>query len=141
LYIGASQRQIIDYLFDATRDVTIKELARAIVVSSRTIHRDLQQVEKTLAEVQIGLIKKAEAGLAIHTTAAKKASMRKAMRANTFYEYTPTERQAIILATLFSAKEPIKLFSLATDLHVTTPTISHDLDKLEEEMDVYQLSF
>src|SRR5699024_2690171 len=138
---GARERQIIDYLFDANRDVTIKELASAIDVSSRTIHRDLQQVEKTLAAFQIGLIKKAGAGLSIHTTAAKKASMREAMRANTFYEYTPKERQAIILATLFSAKEPIKLFSLATDLHVTTATISHDLDELEEEMDVYQLSF
>src|SRR5699024_8133704 len=134
-------RSIIDYLFDANRDVTIKELASAIDVSSRTIHRDLQQVEKTLAAFQIGLIKKAGAGLSIHTTAAKKDSMREAMRANTFYEYTPKERQAIILTTLYSAKEQIIIFSLSTDLHVTTATRSHDLDELEVEMDAYQPAF
>src|SRR5699024_1572674 len=44
-------------------------------------------------------------------------------------------------ATLFSAKEPIKLFSLAADLHVSVATISHDVDALEEEMKAYHLSF
>lgn len=141
MYIGARERQIINYLLDSNRNVTVKELASVIDVSARTIHRDLQQVEKTLAAFQIGLIKRTGAGLSIHTTAAKKAGLRQAMQENSFYEYTPEERQAIILATLFSAKEPIKLFSLAADLHVTSATISHDLDELEEAMSDYQLSF
>lgn len=141
LYIGARERQIINYLFESKQDVTVQELASVIDVSTRTIHRDLQQVEKTLAAFQIGLTKKAGVGLSIHTTAAKKASMKQAMNTNTANEYTPQERQAAILATLFSAKEPIKLFSLAADLHVTVATISHDLDALEEEMKAYHLSF
>lgn len=141
LYIGARERQIINYLFKSKQDVTVQELASVIDVSTRTIHRDLQQVEKTLAAFHIGLTKKAGVGLSIHTTAAKKASMKQAMNTNTANEYTPQERQATILATLFSAKEPIKLFSLAADLHVTVATISHDLDALEEEMKAYHLSF
>ena len=141
LYIGARERQIINYLFESKQDVTVQELASVIDVSTRTIHRDLQQVEKTLAAFQIGLTKKAGVGLSIHTTAAKKASMKQAMNTNTANEYTPQERQAAILATLFSAKEPIKLFSLAADLHVTVATISHDVDALEEEMKAYHLSF
>lgn len=141
LYIGARERQIMNYLFEAKQDVTVQELASVIDVSARTIHRDLQQVEKTLAAFRIGLTKKAGVGLSIHTTAAKKTSIKQAMNTNTVYEHTPNERQAIILATLFSAKEPIKLFSLAADLHVTAATISHDLDALEEEMKAYHLSF
>ncbi|NIK78199.1 mannitol operon transcriptional antiterminator [Paenibacillus castaneae] len=50
------------------------------------------------------------------------------------FEYTADERKIIALSRLLQHDEPIKLFTLAHELRVTMPTISHDLDELEETL-------
>ncbi|GAA3330956.1 hypothetical protein GCM10020331_085560 [Ectobacillus funiculus] len=55
-------------------------------------------------------------------------------------EYTPEERQTILLCTLLEAKEPVKLASLANDLNVTVATVSNDLNKVEEYLQKFALS-
>lgn len=46
----------------------------------------------------------------------------------------------IILIALLEATEPVKLLSLANDLNVTVATISHDLDKIDQMIEKYELS-
>ncbi|KRE47870.1 hypothetical protein ASG81_08130 [Paenibacillus sp. Soil522] len=48
------------------------------------------------------------------------------------FEYSAAERKILIYCRLLEHDEPIKLFSLAHELRVTMPTISHDLDEMEE---------
>ncbi|KHF29642.1 Transcriptional regulator MtlR [Anoxybacillus sp. BCO1] len=55
-------------------------------------------------------------------------------------EYTPEERQTMILIALLESGEPVKLVSLANDLNVTVATISNDLDKMEEKVEKHGLS-
>ncbi|WP_083676265.1 BglG family transcription antiterminator [Paenibacillus sp. FSL H8-0548] len=50
------------------------------------------------------------------------------------FEYSAEERKIIIFCRLLEHDEPLKLFSLAHELRVTMPTVSHDLDELEETM-------
>nr|WP_084134808.1 BglG family transcription antiterminator [Paenibacillus harenae] len=47
-------------------------------------------------------------------------------------EYAAEERKVLILCRLLEYEEPVKLFSLASELRVTMPTISHDLVELED---------
>lgn len=47
-------------------------------------------------------------------------------------EFSAEERKALMLCLLLEAEEPVKLFALAHDLHVTVPTVSSDLDDLED---------
>ncbi|WP_419876198.1 BglG family transcription antiterminator [Candidatus Pristimantibacillus sp. PTI5] len=49
-------------------------------------------------------------------------------------EYSAEERKILIFCSLLEHDEPVKLFSLAHELRVTMPTISHDLDELEESI-------
>src|SRR5690625_338606 len=54
-------------------------------------------------------------------------------------DFTPEERQAMMLLTLLEANEPIKLFTLANELLVTIATVSNDLDKVEEDLQKFRL--
>lgn len=53
------------------------------------------------------------------------------IKSNGLHEYSPAERQNIVLSHLLKSQEPIKLLTLAKLLNVTEATISNDLDKLE----------
>lgn len=53
------------------------------------------------------------------------------IQSNGLHEYSPVERQNIVLSHLLKSQEPIKLLTLAKLLNVTEATISNDLDKLE----------
>lgn len=55
-------------------------------------------------------------------------------------DYTPEERQAMMLLTLLEKHEPTKLFTLANELHVTIATVSNDLDKVEEALCKFRLT-
>ena len=57
-------------------------------------------------------------------------------------EYSPAERQNIVLSHLLKSQEPIKLLTLAKLLNVTEATISNDLDKFRnmDKKDEYEFS-
>ena len=59
------------------------------------------------------------------------ASLKELLGQVTDHNYTPQERQSIIVSRLLPSHEPVKLFALSSLLGVTDSTISNDLDKLE----------
>lgn len=140
MYIPGRERQIIDILLKKETPITIKELAEKLEVSVRTIHRDLQNVEATLKKSRMNLIKKAGVGLLAEGTDKDRLELLHTLSMVASYDYTPEERQAIILASLFATREPVKLFALASDLHVTIATISNDLNELESQLTEYKLT-
>ena len=76
--------------------------------------------------------KKTGAGLIVKGSSVKKfALLEYGKKALYRREYTPQERFSVIVSTLLSSAEPIKLFALSSMLNVTDSTISNDLDKLE----------
>ncbi len=46
-------------------------------------------------------------------------------------EFSPDERKVMTLCMLLEADEPAKLYALSRDLKVTVPTVTSDLDELE----------
>ncbi|KKI89202.1 hypothetical protein WQ54_26900 [Bacillus sp. SA1-12] len=141
MMVTARERLILQFLMDeANQEVTIKELADHIDVSERTIHRDLKNIEPLLDDFQLALVKRAGIGIKIVGSEKDLHELRIAIQKLDYKEYTPDERMMIALCTLLDQHEPIKLQTLASDLGVTTATISHDLDRMEPFVQEYGLT-
>ncbi|TRZ36257.1 PRD domain-containing protein [Niallia circulans] len=140
MVISARERLVLQFLLeDMKEDVTIKQLADIVNVSERTIHRDLKNIEDVLQAFHLKLQKKAGVGVKVIGTQGDIYQLRVTILKQDFTEYTPDERLIVALCTLLDNKEPVKLFSLANDMGVTTATVSHDLDKLEPIIKQYDL--
>jgi mannitol operon transcriptional antiterminator len=140
LYISARERQLLEILLSKTDEITVKNLADQIGVSERTIHRDLKNVEDILKEYDLLLEKKSGVGVYITGDADKIRELELFLFNLSHNEYTPDERQTIILCELLETNGPVKLLGLANDLNVTIATVSADLTKLEEQLQTFGLS-
>jgi mannitol operon transcriptional antiterminator len=140
MYISARERQVLEILLTEKDEITVKDLADQIGVSGRTVHRDLKNVEDILVEYNLSLQKKSGVGVQITGDKSKIREL-ELFLFNLFHtEYTPDERQTIILCELLETNGPVKLLGLANDLNVTIATVSADLTKLEERLQHFGLS-
>jgi mannitol operon transcriptional antiterminator len=137
--ISAREKIILEELIDRNEEVTIKELSEKIDVSPRTIHRDLNTIEKLLCTYNLELIRKTGVGMQIVGLETNKEILKQQLYTFSSREYTLDERQTMILCTLYESSEPVKLFALANELGVAIATISSDLIKLEEQLIPFQL--
>lgn len=137
--ISAREKVILDELINRSEEVTIKELSEKIAVSPRTIHRDLNTIEKLLRPYNLELIRKTGVGIQILGEETNKEILKQKLNTFSSREYTLDERQTMILCTLYESTEPVKLFALANELGVAIATISSDLLKLEEQLKPFQL--
>ncbi|WP_279230392.1 BglG family transcription antiterminator [Thermohalobacter berrensis] len=119
-------------LADASDTLTIKEIAKKIGVSSRTILREMPKIEKWIKENGFKLIKKPGVGLQLDETLENRARMKELLKQeNIEKSYTPQERQFILINELLKMKEPVKLYYFKSMFNVTSGTITKDLDKIE----------
>lgn len=140
MYISARERQILEILLTESNELTVKDLADKIGVSGRTVHRDLKNVEDILEEYNLSLQKKSGVGIQITGDKTKIRELELFLFNLYHTEYSPDERQTMILCTLLESNEPVKLLGLANDLNVTIATVSNDLTKLEESLKSFGLS-
>lgn len=140
MYISARERQILEVLLKTRDETTVKDLAELIGVSGRTIHRDLKNIEDILDEYNLILQKKSGVGVQITGEQNKIRELELYLFNLSHKEYTPDERQTIMLCELLETSEPVKLLALASDLNVTIATVSSDLTKLEERLKTFGLA-
>lgn len=140
MYISGRERKILFQLLTAEEEVTVKDLSESLQVSERTIHRDLKKIEHSIENYHLRLIKKAGQGVRIQGEIKNIQQLQSVITSEVATDFTPEERKTIILTMLLERNEPIKLFTLANELNVTSATVSNDLDLLVEELTPYQLS-
>lgn len=140
MYISARERKIIEILLTENKEFTVRDLAEQIGVSERTIHRDLKNVEDILIEKNLILHKKSGVGIQIIGEPSKIEELEMFLYNLNQTEYTPEERQTIILCELLESNGPVKLLGLANDLNVTIATVSNDLTKIEERIETVGLT-
>jgi mannitol operon transcriptional antiterminator len=138
--VSSRQRAILNILLTETQAITIKDVADRVEVSTRTVHRELNDIEPLLEEYQLELLKKSGIGVVIDGEEEQKEELRLSLFNQTSVEYLPEERKLLILCQLLEAVDPIKLVALAYDLKVTTATISYDLDEIESWLSRYGLT-
>ena len=129
--ISNRQRHMLELLLSSKEEITASEVASEINVSTRTVHRELAELEPVLAAFGVSLVKKSGVGIQLQGKPRQLDELKQSLLRMHQVDYTAEERKVLMLCTLLEADEPIKLFSLAYDLQVTVPTVSHDLDELE----------
>lgn len=132
--INERSKLIINKLISASNFITAKEIADDLNVSLKTITRQLADVEKILGSHDLYLERKTSKGMRLLGSKQDKLKLLELLEVKKQHEYTPIERQNIILSHLLKSQEPIKLLSLARLLNVTEATISNDLDKIEPKL-------
>lgn len=140
MQISSREKLIIEKLLNAHDEITVNDLAKEIKVSARTIHRDLNGLEKWLEKYALRLVRKTGVGIQMTGSAANKERLKRQLMTLTLHEFMAEERQTLILSMLYEAAGPVKLFTLANELQVTVATISNDLLKLEEKLLDFDLS-
>lgn len=138
--MSTRQRRIVELLFNQQNEITAADIAAEIGTSTRTIHRELIDIEPALAADGITIHKKSGIGIKIEADNDKIERFRQKLNLSVPAEYSPEERKVLILCKLLQYDEPVKLFTLARELNVTMPTISSDLDQLEDQINEQQLT-
>ncbi|UJF31717.1 BglG family transcription antiterminator [Paenibacillus hexagrammi] len=134
MILSSRHRQIVNLLIKQREDITAGEIAAEINVSTRTVHRELAELEGIMAEHGLTLLKKAGKGIQLQGESDQLAAFQTLLQDETAVEHSAQERKVLILCTLLTENEPVKLFTLAHDMSVTVPTITHDLDDVEQWM-------
>src|SRR4051794_39186667 len=106
--ISSRQRQILEILLRERDGITIREIAEEVQVSSRTVHRELKDLENLIKRYELKLKKKAGTGLLIQGKQENLEELKQALLGMTPNEYTPDERKTLTLCTLLEATEPVK---------------------------------
>jgi len=125
-------KKSISIILESEDYITIKDIADEVGVSSRTILRELDDVQNWLVGKGADLEIKKGSGLTLKL----EDEMRDRLIRELYMEdseiiYTPTDRQVIIRAQLLKYNEPTKLYTLAYQLCVTESTIGADIANLE----------
>lgn len=118
---------------DPSNIITVNGIAKKLNLSSRTILREMPQVEKWLKYNHFKFIKKPGVGLLLDENLEGKNRLQGLL--DGYYiekHYKPEERQYLIISELLQMKEPVKLYYFTSIFGVTEGTLSNDLDKVQE---------
>ncbi|WP_244499227.1 BglG family transcription antiterminator [Terribacillus halophilus] len=139
--VSSRERRIILQLLRSRHQfISIRELAEHLNVSSRTIHRELKQVERTLAENKLSLLRVTGSGIRIEGDNAQMEALQEQLRDAIEVDTTQEERLLHLLYLLVEAAEPVKVAYLANEVQLSKTAISVYLDALESRLADYSLS-
>ncbi|MED4810749.1 BglG family transcription antiterminator [Bacillus atrophaeus] len=139
MYMTAREQKLMKHLLSQSRYVTVNEMAEAMQVSTRTIHRELKSIKPIIQRYNLTLDKQPGKGLKMVGSMEDKQKLLTDL-SHEQHEYSADERKLLILCSLLESQEPIKLYTLAKDLQVTNATVSYDLDELEEWISPFGLT-
>lgn len=133
-------KEIIFLLLGEDRYVTVRFIAEHINVSSRTVLRELNNIEKWLKNYNIRMEKRKGIGIRINLSGKERELLLNNIGSvKSDLIYTPEQRLTMLKAELMKKNTVTKLYTLARLLDVTEATIRSDLDKLEPWMKKYNL--
>ncbi|WP_040030443.1 BglG family transcription antiterminator [Staphylococcus cohnii] len=141
MFLSTREKEIIEMLIKYHGQyVTIYDIAQHLAVSSRTIHRELKSIEPFLASFNIDLERVTKKGLQLSGNSSAVHSLKNELIQQVTIDLSQEEQKVIILYALIQAKEPIKQYSLAHEIGVSTQTLAKLLDELDDELVQYQLT-
>jgi mannitol operon transcriptional antiterminator len=139
--ITLRQKEILKKICSEYKFVTVSSIAEKLQISSRTVLRELSDIDNWLKPYSCNLEKKTGMGIRLKGSLEdRKRVLDSLEEGKEIRSYTPDERQVIILGELLQEKEPVKLFRFSKLLNVTEGTVSHDLDKVELWLKPYDLT-
>lgn len=141
MFLSTREKEIIEMLIKYHGQyVTIYDIAQHLAVSSRTIHRELKSIEPFLESFNIELERVTKKGLQLSGGPSAIHSLKNELLQQVTIDLSQEEQKVIILYALIQAKDPIKQYSLAHEIGVSTQTLAKLLDELDDELVQYQLT-
>lgn len=129
--ITLRQKQILQEICQNDDYVTLSSIGDELEISSRTVLRELSEIENWIGERGFELEKKSGLGIKLKGSKEDREFLLELLsEANELMVYSPKERQNIITWELLINQEPVKLFYFSKLLRVSEATISNDLDKV-----------
>jgi len=130
LIVSNRQRRVLEVLLQR-KEATANDIADEVQISARTVHRDIQELKLLLADYGLSLVTKSGKGISIQGTDEALKQFHTVLGHFETVAYASEERKTLISCQLLESFEPIKLFSLAYEMHTAIPTVTRDLDELE----------
>lgn len=125
--------QILFLLLNAGKPIPAAKLAEQLQISKRTIFRELDNVEISLRKYGLKLERKSRTGFELTgDTQDKQRLLEELQQSDHFDPRNREERQQKLILAMMKEDELQKLFYYADMLKVSEPTISKDLETLEE---------
>ncbi|MFU8786004.1 MAG: BglG family transcription antiterminator [Candidatus Izemoplasmataceae bacterium] len=139
--LSSREKTIIVYLITSLNPVTTQKIADEIHVSRRTILRDLPTVYKWFENQGQAISHHPKKGLFLPVDEQTRVTLKEKLSdaiIDTYYD--PKERKTYIAVKLLQTNELYKLAYFSKVLFVSEATISHDLDKVEDDLVEYNLT-
>jgi|GEM_PF-152434 len=135
------QASIIRILLQAgAQPVTIKEVAGQLEISSRTVLRELPDIERWFQENDICFIRKPSVGLSIQESEDTLRQLQSLLDGESvLHNQSRQERRRQLLGELLLAKEPVKSYVFLSRFQISEGTLSADLDALGQWLSTYHI--
>lgn len=125
--------QILFLLLNADKPIPAAKLAEQLQISKRTIFRELDHIDSSLEKYGLKLERKARTGFELMGGSQEKQKLlAELQKSDHFDPRNREERQQKLLLAMMKEDELQKLFYYADMLQVSEPTVSKDLETLEE---------
>lgn len=140
LNITSRIKKIISILLSQQEYITAQEISEQINVSTRTVLRELENVEKILEEKKAFLEKKKGFGIKIIVDEDRVDEIKEWINIeNNELIDSPEQRHIVLKARLLKSQEPTKLYNFTEALNVTESTIGNDLDSITPWFEKFEL--
>jgi mannitol operon transcriptional antiterminator len=131
-YLTSRGKKILYLICNSLESITINDIAKKLDISSRTVLRELPNIESWLKNNEFTLIKKPKIGIKLLVTEIDRKKINNMLsNENENNVLTILERLQLITKELLLLKEPKKLFYFSSLFDVSEATISNDLNKIE----------
>lgn len=125
--------QILFLLLNADKPIPAAKLAEQLQISKRTIFRELDHIDSSLEKYGLKLERKSRTGFELTGGSQEKQQLlEEIQKSDHFDPRNREERQQKLLLAMMKEDELQKLFYYADMLQVSEPTVSKDLEVLEE---------
>ncbi|MBO3078205.1 BglG family transcription antiterminator [Mammaliicoccus vitulinus] len=141
MMISNREKSILKLLSERLHSfLTIHDIAQALGISSRTVHREMKSVEDTLHQYQLSLTRLPKLGLRIEGEPVNIDDFVQSLNEQHTIDLSDEERKVIILYNLIQSKDPVKLYSLANEIGASTHTLNKIIEQLEPDLETVELS-
>ena len=123
--------EIIEILIEQSDFISVSDIAAQMVISKRTIFREMDDVEQLLTSFDVTLHKKTKLGIKIEATQTQVEAIKAYTKTHKGAHYSQEERLNLIKVELLKSREPKKFYHFSNILSVSEATISYDMDKVE----------
>ncbi|EKO8575116.1 BglG family transcription antiterminator [Staphylococcus pseudintermedius] len=141
MYIKRRERDILEILLkNQGLPISRYDIAQQLGVSSRTVHRELNDLDATLAPFEITIQRPKNQGLLLVGAHDDISRLQQELGQDTVIDLSTEEQKVIILYALIQSNEPVKQVGLASEIGASLQQLSKVLDELEQDLNQFKIT-